>query len=100
MRIAKEGRVLVLDETDKAPVEMVGCLKGLIEDRESVLLKGRTMRYQNEGGGGEDHNNDGRTVWIHLYFWIWALANPATYPFHASCVIPSNPLVLTANGIS
>ena len=37
VRAAMHGRVLVLDEADKAPLEVVCVLKGLVEDRELHL---------------------------------------------------------------
>lgn len=45
VRAAKAGRVLVLDEADKAPVEVVALLKGLIEDGQLSLPDGRMLCY-------------------------------------------------------
>ncbi len=39
VRAAKYGRTLVIDEADKAPLEVVSILKGLIEDGEMLLVK-------------------------------------------------------------
>jgi MoxR-like ATPase len=79
VRAAKNGRILVVDEADKAPVEVVALLKGLIEDRELALPGGRTLRYESDSS---PPNED--TVEIHPDFRVWALANPATYPFHGN----------------
>ena len=80
VRAAKFGRILVIDEADKAPVEVVALLKGLIEDRELALPEGRTLRYKADVTGGDLQE----TIEIHPDFRIWALANPATYPFHGN----------------
>ena len=39
VRAAKTGRTLVVDEADKAPLEVVCVLKGLIEDGEMLLVR-------------------------------------------------------------
>jgi von Willebrand factor A domain-containing protein 8 len=80
VRAAKHGRILVIDEADKAPVEVVALLKGLIEDRELVLPDGRTLRYKADFVDTQTPD----TVAIHPDFRIWALANPASYPFHGN----------------
>lgn len=79
VRAAKNGRILVVDEADKAPVEVVALLKGLIEDRELALPDGRTLRYDSDTS-----SPDADTVVIHPDFRVWALANPASYPFHGN----------------
>ena len=79
VRAAKHGRILVLDEADKAPVEVVALLKGLIEDGELALPDGRVLRYDCDL---EDENDN--TIPIHPDFRVWALANPAGYPFHGN----------------
>lgn len=43
MRAVKAGRCLVIDEADKAPLEVVCVLKALAEDGELSLLDGRTV---------------------------------------------------------
>jgi len=68
--------VEVLDEADKAPVEVVVLLKGLIEDGQLSLPDGRMLCY-------EDSSEDD-TITIHKDFFIWALTNPAGYPFHGN----------------
>ena len=40
---AKEGHVLVVDEADKAPLEVTVILKGLAEDGEMQLSDGRII---------------------------------------------------------
>ena len=76
VRAAKEGRILVLDEADKAQVEVVALLKGLIEDGQLSLPDGRILTY------GLNSTSDPDIISIHKDFSIWALVNPPGYPFH------------------
>ena len=76
VRAAKFGRILVLDEADKAPLEVVALLKGLIEDGQLALPDGRILR--------EGADSDISTVQIHPEFRIWTLTNPAGFPFHGN----------------
>ena len=76
VRAAKHGRILVLDEADKAPVEVVALLKGLIEDGQLTLPDGRILCY------GDSSDPD--VISIHPDFRIWALINPAGWPFHGN----------------
>jgi MoxR-like ATPase len=79
VRAAINGRILVIDEADKAPVEVVALLKGLIEDGELALPDGRVLYYD------ESRVVPGQlSITIHPGFRIWALANPAGYPFHGN----------------
>ncbi|CAK9081078.1 von Willebrand factor A domain-containing protein 8, partial [Durusdinium trenchii] len=48
LRAAKAGRCLVVDETDKAPLEVVCILKALAEDGELSLPDGRTLLRHND----------------------------------------------------
>jgi MoxR-like ATPase len=73
VRAAKFGRILVLDEADKAPVEVVALLKGLIEDGQLSLLDGRKLCHDKSSPDN---------ISIHPDFRIWTLTNPAGYPFH------------------
>ena len=43
VRAVKHGRILVVDEADKAPLEVVALLKGLLEDGEMLLGDGRRL---------------------------------------------------------
>ena len=74
VRAAKHGRILVLDEADKAPVEVVALLKGLIEDGQLSLPDGRKLCYA--------LTSDPDVISIHPDFRIWTLTNPAGFPFH------------------
>ena len=75
VRAAKHGRILVLDEADKAPTEVVALLKGLIEDGMLTLPDGRKLCH--------DQTSDTEDIIsIHEDFRIWTLTNPAGFPFH------------------
>eukprot|EP00315_Gephyrocapsa_oceanica_P044374 CAMPEP_0185531540 /NCGR_PEP_ID=MMETSP1366-20130426/106918_1 /TAXON_ID=38817 /ORGANISM="Gephyrocapsa oceanica, Strain RCC1303" /LENGTH=231 /DNA_ID=CAMNT_0028143263 /DNA_START=30 /DNA_END=722 /DNA_ORIENTATION=+ len=54
VRAARRGRVLVVDEADKAPLEVVCVLKALAEDGDLQLADGRRLvRRAARAGGGE-----------------------------------------------
>jgi len=78
VRAAKNGRILVLDEADKAPTEVVALLKGLIEDGQLSLPDGRVLCYDKSDIHGSTH------IPIHPDFRIWALTNPAVFPFQGN----------------
>eukprot|EP00760_Papus_ankaliazontas_P017911 PhM_4_TR17397/c0_g1_i1/m.85845 len=70
------GHVLVVDEIDKAPVEVVQILKGLVEDKEMILGDGRKIVAH-----GAPVSSDERVIRIHPSFRMIALANRPGYPF-------------------
>ena len=72
VRAVTNGRVLVVDEADKAPVEVISVLKGLVEDGELLLSDGRRISKHNDGPG---------FIPIHDNFSIWVLANRPGFPF-------------------
>jgi len=76
VRAAVKGRILVLDEADKADQHVVALLKGLIEDGQLLLPDGRML------SDGENTGPD--IISIHKDFSIWVLTNPAGYPFHGN----------------
>lgn len=80
VRAAVNGRILVVDEADKAPTEVVALLKSLIEDGELRLPDGRVLRYDEPTSDAPGKT----TVLVHPDFRVWALANPAGYPFHGN----------------
>jgi MoxR-like ATPase len=77
VRAATLGRLVVVDEADKAPTEVVSMLKGLIEDRQLALPDGRMLCHD-----GDDF--DSNIVTIHPSFSIWTLTNPVGFPFHGN----------------
>jgi MoxR-like ATPase len=58
VRAVTEGRALVIDEADKAPVEVISVLKGLVEDGELALADGRRISRHTNGPG--NHCNTSR----------------------------------------
>ena len=70
LRAVKEGVVLVVDEADKAPTEVIAVLKSLVEDGELLLADGRRI----------SRHNDGKGVILHPDFTLFVLANRPGYP--------------------
>ena len=66
----QQGRVIVIDEADKAPTETVVVLKGLVEDGVMQLSDGRRITKSIEQGG--DGTGD---ILIHPNFRMIVLAN-------------------------
>ena len=86
VRAMMHGRVLVVDEFDKAPAEVVIVLKSLLEDGEIVLADGR--KFVSERSPLWQKSNHAslpferhRTLHINTAFRIIALANRPGYPF-------------------
>lgn len=84
------GHCLVVDEIDKASVEVVQVLKGLIEDREMRLADGRRIVdpallacYSNPLTSIARMEGEG-CIAIHPDFRIIVLANPPGFPFHGN----------------
>nr|CAJ2467816.1 unnamed protein product [Leishmania braziliensis] len=84
VKAVQRGHCLVVDEIDKAPVEVVQVLKGLIEDREMRLGDGRQIcdpamePYTSSAAGTMQR------IAIHPDFRIIVLANPPGFPFHGN----------------
>lgn len=74
IRAVRDGCVLLVDEADKAPVEVVSVLKGLVEDGELLLADGRRISRHGDG-------SDSDTIPIHPNFSLWVLANRPGFPF-------------------
>ena len=73
----KYGRVIVIDEADKAPTETVVVLKGLVEDGLMQLSDGRKI-VRTADGGMVDGSND---IVVHPDFRMIVLANRPGFPF-------------------
>lgn len=72
VRAATEGCVLVIDEADKAPVEVISVLKALVEDGELSLADGRKISRHSAGTG---------VIEMHPNFAVFVLANRPGFPF-------------------
>ncbi|KPA74668.1 hypothetical protein ABB37_08997 [Leptomonas pyrrhocoris] len=92
VKAVQQGHCLVVDEIDKAPVEVVQVLKGLIEDREMRLGDGRLIydpaveHHPQQNSQEPQHTNEATTqrIAIHADFRIIVLANPPGFPFHGN----------------
>lgn len=71
---ARTGRTVVIDEVDKAPLEVVCLIKNLVEDGEVVLHDGRRLVTDAAGRGPSD-------IAIHPGFKVVCLANRPGFPF-------------------
>ena len=74
IRAVRDGCVLLVDEADKAPVEVVSVLKGLVEDGELLLADGRRISRHGDP-------SDSEVIPIHPNFSLWVLANRPGFPF-------------------
>jgi hypothetical protein len=96
IKAAREGRVLVVDEADKAPLEVLCLLKMLVEDGELVLNDGRRLLSQRRVNLEHNkevslHSHDvnytaceSDVIPIHPDFRLIVLANRPGYPFHGN----------------
>lgn len=101
MRAALHGRVLMIDEADKAPLEVVTILKGLVEDGQLLLGDGRRIvsaahlrahaaaaaaaaSASSSSASNHTRGSDlggGQIIPMHPDFKMIVLANKAGYPF-------------------
>ena len=83
VKAVKHGRVAVVDEVDKAPVEVVCVLKGLLEDGQMLLSDGRRILCPQRFNDGKWTKSDpsSNVIWIHPDFKLVALANRPGFPF-------------------
>lgn len=77
VKAAKHGRVLLVDEADKAPPEVVAVLKSLVEEDGNLLLGNGVRLVRSPTGNSDD-------VEIHPDFCVWILSNRPGYPFHGN----------------
>eukprot|EP00026_Physarum_polycephalum_P000717 Phypoly_transcript_00718.p1 GENE.Phypoly_transcript_00718~~Phypoly_transcript_00718.p1 ORF type:complete len:1304 (+),score=248.57 Phypoly_transcript_00718:258-4169(+) len=76
----KNGHVLVVDEADKAQLEVVCVLKGIV-DGELALPDGRIIRNRPANFDQRKDQSDPNTIWIHPGFRMIVLANRPGFPF-------------------
>jgi MoxR-like ATPase len=88
VRAAQHGRVLVIDEADKAPLEVVAVLKGLVAEGEMALSDGRLI-VASIPPDTPAHER-ARFIPIHPDFKLIVLANRPGFPFlgNGQCDIP------------
>ena len=82
VRAAREGRILVVDEADKAPTYVTAILKALVEDRSMLLADGRRIVDAEEMEGFPP--SDREHIALHPDFRVIALANRPGFPFHGN----------------
>ncbi|KAG3250849.1 hypothetical protein PI124_g4514 [Phytophthora idaei] len=80
VRAAKTGRTLIVDEANKAPLEVVCVLKGLIEDGEMLLGNGKRLIDPTKVAIEEWHDEE-KIIELHPNFRMWVLANRPGFPF-------------------
>ena len=85
VRAVRNGYVLVVDEADKAPVEVVTILKSLIEDAEMVLADGKKIVPHGSPLADLDVTHplvaNPDVIEMHPRFRMIVLANRPGYPF-------------------
>ena len=74
VRAVERGRVLVIDEADKAPLEVVAVLKGLVAEGQMTLSDGRSI-VQHIPAGITDPEERKKFITIHPNFKLIVLAN-------------------------
>ncbi|RNF05748.1 putative heat shock protein HslVU, ATPase subunit HslU [Trypanosoma rangeli] len=86
VKAVQRGHCLVVDEIDKAPVEVVQVLKGLVEDHEMHLRDGRQIRGPRAHAVAADRDalEGANIITMHPDFRIIVLANPPGFPFHGN----------------
>ncbi|KAF8278544.1 putative AAA domain (dynein-related subfamily)/von Willebrand factor type A domain containing protein [Trypanosoma cruzi] len=86
VKAVERGHCLVVDEIDKAPVEVVQVLKGLVEDHEMRLRDGRQIRGPRARvvAADSDPKVEANVIAMHPDFRIIVLANPPGFPFHGN----------------
>jgi MoxR-like ATPase len=91
VRAVRNGYVLVVDEADKAPVEVVTILKSLIEDAEMVLSDGKKIVPSGSPAASRARQDSSEThhpmvgnpdiIEMHPRFRMIVLANRPGFPF-------------------
>jgi len=83
VRAATIGLTIMIDEVDKAPLEVTSVLKMLVEDQEMLLADGRRLVSLERYNFMKASNRAGRENWvpIHPRFNMIVLANKPGFPF-------------------
>lgn len=86
----QKGYVVLIDEADKAPREVVAVLKYIVQEQAAMQLPDGRMILSPSTISTDNHNdnhiedNDETTILIHSDFRMIVLANPPKWPFHGN----------------
>ncbi|KAJ3746345.1 AAA domain-containing protein [Lentinula detonsa] len=81
LRAIRMGRVMVVDEADKAPEHVVAVFRSLAGRGELTLSDGRRVRMKDKKGQEERKENGNDDIIVHKNFRLVLLANRPGYPF-------------------
>ncbi|XP_011213672.3 von Willebrand factor A domain-containing protein 8 [Bactrocera dorsalis] len=81
VKAVKSGHILVIDEADKAPVNVTCILRTLVENGEMFLSDGRKIVPAGEAAATRDAGHTGDIIEMHPNFRVIVLANRPGFPF-------------------
>ncbi|XP_054728562.1 von Willebrand factor A domain-containing protein 8 [Anastrepha obliqua] len=81
VKAVKSGHILVIDEADKAPVNVTCILRTLVENGEMFLSDGRKIVATGEGAAAKEAGHTGEIIEMHPNFRVIVLANRPGFPF-------------------
>lgn len=81
VKAVRHGRILVIDEADKAPVNVTCILRTLVESGEMMLSDGRKIVASGDGKAAQQANSKQEIIETHPNFRVIVLANRPGFPF-------------------
>ncbi|XP_004527380.1 von Willebrand factor A domain-containing protein 8 [Ceratitis capitata] len=81
VKAVKSGHILVIDEADKAPVNVTCILRTLVENGEMFLSDGRKIVPAGEAAAAKEAGHSGEIIEMHPNFRVIVLANRPGFPF-------------------
>ncbi|XP_037937936.1 von Willebrand factor A domain-containing protein 8 isoform X2 [Teleopsis dalmanni] len=81
VKAVKSGHILVIDEADKAPVNVTCILRTLVENGEMTLSDGRKIVASGDGEAARAENAAQEIIETHPNFRVIVLANRPGFPF-------------------
>lgn len=81
VKAVKTGHILVIDEADKAPVNVTCILRTLVDSGEMTLSDGRKIVATGEGKAAREENPTQEIIETHPNFRVIVLANRPGFPF-------------------
>lgn len=81
VKAVKSGHILVIDEADKAPVNVTCILRTLVENGEMFLSDGRKIVPAGEAAAARDAGHTGEIIEMQPHFRVIVLANRPGFPF-------------------